>query len=123
MKRLLGALLSCLALAAFAGPIMVPLQGTKAISVVGTTAAVALPTIGVGEVRQVELSNAGSLTVFVEFGDSTVAAVIPTGTANAYPILPGQTKVVTIKPTTTHIATIATGAGPTTLYVTLGIGE
>lgn len=124
MKRIF-ALLLLVPFLAFAdmSPIMVPPQATLAISVTGSSATTALPSIGVGEVRQVELTNGGTVTVFVEFGASTVTATVPTGTANAYPILSGQTKVVTVKPTTTHIAAIGASAGPTTLYVTLGIGQ
>jgi len=66
----------------------------------------------------VELQNAGSAVVFVEFGYSSgVTATV----AASYPILPGQSKLVTIPAGTTHVATIS-GTASQTLYVTVGMG-
>jgi hypothetical protein len=116
MTRFLILLL--LAFPVFAGPIMVPRAATVTISCTSSSSATALPTVGLGEFRQIELSNAGTVAIFMEFGASTAAAAVATG----YPILPGQTKVVTVSPTTTHIACIV-AATTTTLYATVGIGE
>lgn len=119
MRLLLAVVLACAGIAfAQAGPIQVPPQASITISCTSGSAATALPSIGVGEMRQVELSNAGTVTIFVEFGASTASAAVASG----YPILAGQTKVVTIKPTTTHAACI-TAATTATLYASVGIGE
>lgn len=93
---------------------------TIAITVAATTAAVAIPTpLG----NQVIISSlAANAIAFVNFGISTVAVVIPTGTKqNATPILPGTVQTFTIPADATHIATIGTAAN--TLYVTSGNGE
>jgi hypothetical protein len=99
-------------------PIQIVPQGTITISATGASAATALPIAGGGGVRQLEISNAGTVAVFVETGDSTVAATVATG----YPILPGQCKVITIKPTATYVGVIS-GSGTQTVYVSVGVGE
>lgn len=111
------ALFSC-AVLADSGPIAIPPQATKTISCTSSSAATALATAGTGEFRQVELQNDGGVTIFVEFGDSTAVATVATG----YPVKAGVDKVITIKPTTTHVACIV-AATTTTLYATIGIGE
>jgi hypothetical protein len=100
-------------------PIQIVPQGTITVSVTGASAATALPTAGYDTVRQLEISNAGTVAVFVETGVSTVTAAVATG----YPVLPNQCKVITIKSTATHVAIIGASAGPTTVYVSTGIGE
>lgn len=122
MKRLLIAFL-LLPLLAWADmdPIQVAPQGTITISCASTTSATALPAVGAGNYRQVEVTNAGSASsaaVFLEFGASTVTAVVASG----YPYLPNQTKVQTIKSDTTHVACIS-ASGTQTVYVTVGIGQ
>lgn len=117
MKKFL-ALLLCAGFA-FAEPIQVPPANSITITAGTSSAATALPPSGVGSQRQVELQNAGSAVIFVEFcPSSTCTAAVATG----YPILVGQSKVVTIKSEATHIATIS-GTASQTLYVTAGIGE
>jgi hypothetical protein len=54
----------------------------------------------------------------VETGASTIEATTTTG----YPILAGQSKVITVAPTTTHIACIV-ASSTHTLYVTVGSGN
>ncbi len=95
-------------------------NATIAITVAATTAAVALPT-PVG--NQVTIhSLAANAIAFINFGISTVAVVIPTGTKqNGTPILPGTASVFTVPADATHIATIGTAAN--TLYVTSCNGE
>lgn len=118
MKRLL-ALLLCLAFSVFAAePIQVAPVGTITISATTSSAATALPGAGADTLRQLEIQNAGSVAVFVEPGISTVVAAVASG----YPILPGQSKVVTIQRTFTHIAAIS-ASGTQTLYVSVGFGE
>ncbi len=91
---------------------------TKIITVAATTASLALPTGG----DQVLISSiAANAIAFVNFGDSTVTVVIPTGTQQAgTPILPGTVQTFTIPNGATHIATIGTTSN--ILYVTRGDG-
>ena len=119
MRIILAVLLS-LALGAWAqlGPIQPFPTGTVTITCSSSSGATALTTLGSTGVKQVELTNAGSATIFVEFGASTVSAATTTG----YPILAGQTKVVTVSGSVTHVACIV-AASTHTLYATVGIGE
>lgn len=117
MKRLLALLL--FSGFAYAGdPIQIAAGANLTISVTSSSATVTLPTAGLESARQVELQNVGSAAIFVEFcPTSTCTAAI----ATSYPILAGQSKIVTIKGNTTNIATIAVAAQ--TLYVSVGVGE
>lgn len=92
---------------------------SKAITVAATTANLALPTGG----DQVMITSiAANAIVYINFGDSTVTAVAPTGTASAsFPVLPGTTPIFTIPIGATHIATIGTSPNP--LVVTRGDGQ
>lgn len=119
MKRLLALFLFApfLAFAVNDLPLTPGVAGTKTISCTSSSAATALAFTGdVGP--NLELQNAGSNTIFVETGISTVSAAVATG----YPILAGQSKVVTIAGSATHIACI-TASVTTTLYVTSGLGQ
>jgi hypothetical protein len=118
MNRLLFLLLLLCSSALAADPIQVLPQGTVTISCTGTTGATALARPDQFNRRQVELSNGGTVPIFVEFGSSTVASVAASG----YPVLANQTKTVTVPPSTTHIACI-TGGTTATLYASAGIGE
>lgn len=119
MKRLI-AILSLIALPALADvlPITPVYQGTKTITCSNTTGATALPTTIAQQKANLELQNAGTATIFVEVGSSTIEAATATG----YPILVGQSKVITVPPTSTHIACIV-AASTHTLYVTTGSGN
>jgi hypothetical protein len=65
-----------------------------------------------------ELQNAGSAVVFVEPGFSSgITATV----AASYPVMPGQSKLITVPAGTTHLATIS-GTASQTLYVTNGMG-
>jgi hypothetical protein len=99
-------------------PIQIVPQGTITISATTSSAATALATAGLGGVRQLEISNAGTGAVFVETGASTITAAVASG----YPVLPSQCKVITINAAVTHIAMI-TGSGTQTVYVSVGVGE
>lgn len=118
MKRLIAILLLCLPLAALGfsnQPISPSTAGTKTISCTSSSAATALTFVGQDNI---ELQNGGSVPIFVEVGTSTVSAAVATG----YPVLPGQSKVISINPAVTHIACIV-AATTTTLYVTVGMGN
>ena len=68
-----------------------------------------------GEGTAVEIQNAGSVTVFVTFGAvATVAA--------GYPILAGQSKVVSRNTGQATLAAI-TASSTATLYATVGDGQ
>jgi hypothetical protein len=100
-------------------PIQIVPQGTITISATTSSAATALPTVGLNGVRQLEISNAGTGAVFVETGTSSA---ITAAVASGYPVLPSQCKVITINAAVTHIAMI-TGSGTQTVYVSVGVGE
>lgn len=118
-KFLLGIwLVFCVPAFADMDPIQVLPQGTVTISCTTGSAATALARADQTTRRQIELSNSGTDKIFVEFGPSTVAAVVASG----YPVLPNQTKTVTVPPATTHIACIV-GTTTSTLYATAGIGQ
>lgn len=86
---------------------------TTTVAVTTTTASGALP--GGGSV--IEVQNVGTVTVFVVLGASTVTA-----TNAGYPILAGQSKMISRNVILhTHIAAIA-GTGTATLYATTGEG-
>jgi hypothetical protein len=119
MRKYLLGLIACLATSfAFAVPLAPVATGTKTISCTSSSAATALAVAVSTSQMQLELQNAGSATIFIEVGTSgSVAAV-----ASGYPILAGQSKVITINSTVTHVACIVASATQT-LYVTLGVGE
>lgn len=118
MKRLLALFLLVCGFA-YAEPIQPLPQGTVTISCTGSSAATALARPDQYNRRQVEISNGGTVTIFVEFGNSNAATAV---LASGYPVLAGQTKVVSVPNTTTHIACIAT-SGTQTVYATAGIGD
>lgn len=118
MKRLI-ALFFLLPFAVFAAdvqPITPVAAGSKTISCTSSSAATILPSVAFQ--NQLELQNAGSVPIFVEVGLSTVTAAVATG----YPVLPGQSKVISVSNTITHIACIV-AVTTTTLYVTVGTGN
>jgi hypothetical protein len=123
IKLLLVSIL-LLALPAWADvePLVIPPQGSVTLSVTNSSAATAIAKggpAGTG-MRQVELQNSGTAVVFVEFcSSSTCTAAVATG----YPVLVGQSKVVSVNSNTTHVAAIAGTAGPHTFYVTVGQGN
>lgn len=73
---------------------------------------------------QVMLYNAGTVTVYVAFGASTVAATVPTGTAsaNSIPIPAGAIMVFTRAVGQDYIACI-TASSTAVLTATAGAGE
>lgn len=94
--------------------------GTVSRTVSGTSARVALATLGSGSLDQTVMVTsdsgvASAAIAFIEFGDVTVAAVAATGT----PILPGAVLILTPPAAATHVAAIGTAG---TLYFTSGRG-
>jgi hypothetical protein len=68
----------------------------------------------------VSITNVGTTPAFVEFGESSVAAIIPTGTAVGSIIInSGQTRILHAK--YNFVAAIVS-AGTATLYITPGDG-
>lgn len=94
--------------------------GTTSITSAVTTAAVALVPSGQ---HQFAVTNADTSNIaFVEFGISTVTATVPSGaTPGSMPILPGQTRGISIAPGVTHAASICS-AGTPIVYFTPGDG-
>ena len=66
---------------------------------------------------QVLLTNVGSNTVFVAFGDSTVTTTVTAGC----PLLANSAQTFSVKATDTHFAAISAATG-NTLYATPGQG-
>jgi 2-methylaconitate cis-trans-isomerase PrpF len=93
---------------------------TAILAATTATARVQIPNHnGAGE-RQVRLYNAGSATVFVKIGGSTVNAAV-----TDYPIPAGYVEVIsvpgTVPPADRYIAAIM-ASGSASLYVTTGDG-
>lgn len=95
---------------------------SKELAFTATTARIALAA-GIGAAGSVlRIFNDSDVTAFVALGDSTVAAVIPTGsTLGAIPIAAGRETGITVKGAPTHIAAIA-ASGSGNLYITQGNG-
>lgn len=95
---------------------------TVSVSAVATsTAATALgkPQLASGNQVMVTVESGGTqVKSFIKFGDSTVQA-----TTSDTPLLPGTQPIFTIPGGATHFAVIGSGAGPTVVYVTSGVGE
>lgn len=80
------------------------------------TAKAALPAGSTGP-HEIRLYNEGTVTVFVEFGDSTVVATL----ANSMPIAPGTAECFQLQVSQTHVAGIV-ASGTANLYATTGLG-
>lgn len=120
MKRIAALFVGLmLSLCAFAGsdadPFAPMAAGTITISATQTNAQTALKAPGRS---QVMIYNAGTKTVFVEFGTGSTVAAVATGT----PIPVGAVLVLSIDPAATHIATICNTGETATVYVTVGKG-
>jgi hypothetical protein len=96
--------------------------GTVTIAVTGASQTVAIP--GNGEFLEVQ--NAGATVVIF-----IVSTFMPNGAAAAvatsYPVLPGQSKLIRRNwqsnvPQDNAVSVIGGAAGPTTVYVTPGMG-
>lgn len=92
-----------------------PTGTTKNLSASGTSSRVALPVWT--RPRTVRVYNAAAVSVFIEFGDSTVAAVA----ATSMPVGPGATEFFDVGPGVTYAAAI-TASGSGTVYFTEGQG-
>lgn len=106
------------------GPFIPQAEGTLPVLVGTSSARIVLPA-NVG--RHIEFFNSGSATVFVRFGDSSVAATSGTAsatapTAGSYPIGPGVVLMITRPEGATHMAHIS-GTAAQTLYLTSGTGQ
>jgi hypothetical protein len=97
-----------------------PFAGSTVNLSAGTSSArVAKATLPAGSSASHELRivNSGTIIVFVEFGDSTVAATTTTG----LPILPNTVESFMLNASQTHIAAI-TAASTAVIYFTTGLG-
>ena len=92
---------------------------TVSISATTSSSATALSSVPVGRFH-LRIFNAGSATVFITRGGSTVAA-----TTSSYPVPSGAIEVITINNPdanpVTHVAAI-TASGTATVYFTVGWG-
>lgn len=87
------------------------------------TASTALPTNFTG--NQIEVQAIGTNPAAIAFGTAAVAATVATTSwaASNYPVINGQSKIITVPATATHVAYIRDGAADVTLYFTLGYGN
>lgn len=97
-------------------------SGTKRLAATSTSARIALAK---SEEPEVEISNEGLSTVYIEFGGATVVAVAPVaaGAAGGYPILAGQSKIVRNLRAATYVAAICDSGETAEVYFTSGEGE
>jgi hypothetical protein len=92
-----------------------PFTPGATVSVAATTSTGNVALTGNGE--QLEVQNTGAVTVFVNLGTSAVTAAV-----TDYPVLAGQSKLITRNPDGhTYLAAI-TASGTATVYVTIGRG-
>lgn len=96
-----------------------PLGATVNLAVDTNSDVLELTTIGTGATggMAVRLHNAGSVAVFVAFGNSAITTAATTG----MPIPAGGVEVFEIGPAVTHVAAI-TASSTATLYATSGRG-
>ena len=92
-----------------------PVGATVNLAVTSTTGRVARTLIG-EDAAQVRIVNAGTVTVFLAFGGSSIDA-----TTSGMPLLPGTAEVFTLTKEMTNIAAI-TASGTATIYATTGRG-
>ena len=98
-------------------PFTASYQGTKTISVTGSSVATALPAVG-GDQLVLRAAVSNTVDCAFEIGSSTIAAA----TANGCPLSPGEITVITIPGDATHIALIASTTGQS-VKITRGYGE
>lgn len=93
--------------------------GTQALAVTNSSGRIALP----ANTRQVMLTTiANDAIIFVEFGGSSVTAVVPSGgTLGGTPVNGGDAQMFSVPPNATYVAAI-TSSGTATLYITPGEG-
>ncbi len=89
---------------------------TENMAVAATTASVAVTRSGMG-LQALRLVNAGTQTVFIALGTSTVTAT----TTASMPLVAGAVEIIALPKEVTHVAAIA-GATGSTLYITTGEG-
>lgn len=94
---------------------------TICISTTGTSKSLALPLCA-----QAQITNtSSSLIVYVQFGVGSATAVIPTADNAAsgsmcYVLPPNSTQIVDVPKNANYVAAIASGAGPTLVYIAPG---
>ena len=67
--------------------------------------------------HEMRVVNTGTVVVYIEFGDSTVAA----SSATSMPILPNTVESFMVNASQTHIAAVSSSGTPT-LFFTTGLG-
>ena len=97
-----------------------PLSIQGAATTIGVTtvsASTALPSGCAG--FQLELNNLGNTPIYVQIGTGAQTATVAAG----YPILSGQTKVVTVPFSATQIGAIHNGTGTQNLIIVPAVGS
>ena len=97
--------------------------GTLLVTATTTSAPYLLPEGG----EDLEIYNAGSVTVYIEQGQAGVVATVPSGTFGSYPIPAGITKVIRrlnyfLGGATQLAPWIAVIASSTTAVITISVG-
>lgn len=103
-------------------PLQPNTNATATLNATQTTSRVAVTMLGA---CQVEVQNKDTVNwVYVEYGDSTVVAVLPANGASAggYPVGPGMAKIITVPPTVTNMAAICDSTKTATVFFTPGNG-
>jgi hypothetical protein len=96
---------------------------TNSTAVLAATAATGRVAITMGGAGQVEVTNKSAANwAYVEYGDSTVTATVPTGSTGGYPVGPGQSKIITVPSTITNMAAICDAGLAATVFFTPGNG-
>lgn len=90
-----------------------------AVAVTASSVATSLPALGGNQI--VVSSPAANAIAFIAFGTGSTTVVIPTTSANGYPILPGTKETLTVPANATHVAVI--GSVSSTLYLSTGDGQ
>lgn len=76
-----------------------------------------------GLVQQIQVYNAGATAAFIEVGDSTVVALLPSGaTGGSYPVAPGAVVIFSLPFSPVSYVAAITASGSDSVYVTPGLG-
>jgi hypothetical protein len=95
-------------------------NATATLAATATTGRVAVTMAGG---NQVEVTNKSAANwVYVEYGDSTITAAVPSGSVGGYPVGPGQSKIITVPPSITNMAAICDATLTATVFFTPGNG-
>lgn len=104
-------------------PLFSPVGNTQRLDITTVAERFALAGLGLAVGSTLRMFVDGTSTVFVAFGDSSVAAAVPAdgNAANGMPIAPGRETGIRFPTAVTHMSVI-TATGTATVYLTAGDG-